>query len=80
MASGHDIYEAGPSGLAAEGSAAIETPCVGVCVVEPQSRSCGGCGRTIDEIAAWTGFTPEMRRRIMQELPARRQRVARGVR
>jgi predicted Fe-S protein YdhL (DUF1289 family) len=49
----------------------IETPCIKVCVIDPASRLCGGCGRTIDEIAAWSTYTREDRRRIMAALPGR---------
>ncbi len=49
----------------------IESPCNKVCVVDPASRLCIGCGRTLAEIGGWIGFTPEERRRIMAELPAR---------
>jgi len=40
-------------------------------VIDQKTRLCEGCGRTIDEIAAWSVFTHENRRRIMAELPAR---------
>jgi predicted Fe-S protein YdhL (DUF1289 family) len=30
-----------------------------------------GCGRSLAEIERWTAFSPEERRRIMAELPAR---------
>jgi uncharacterized protein len=52
--------------------AEIESPCVKVCVLDPVSKHCIGCGRSLAEIAGWTGFSPEERRRIMTELPARR--------
>ncbi|TCO69799.1 DUF1289 domain-containing protein [Rhodovulum euryhalinum] len=51
---------------------AIETPCTRVCTVDRDSRLCVGCLRSIDEIAAWTRMSPEDRRRVMAELPARR--------
>jgi predicted Fe-S protein YdhL (DUF1289 family) len=51
--------------------AEIESPCVKLCVVHPESRLCMGCYRTIDEITAWSGMTPEARRAVMAELPAR---------
>jgi predicted Fe-S protein YdhL (DUF1289 family) len=54
---------------------AIESPCVRLCVVEPASRLCMGCLRSIDEIAAWTRMTAEERRRIMGELPGRAERI-----
>ncbi|MFX6023631.1 DUF1289 domain-containing protein, partial [Acinetobacter baumannii] len=50
---------------------AIESPCVGVCALEAARSRCTGCGRTTDEIARWTSGTPEWRRAVMAELPAR---------
>lgn len=50
---------------------AIETPCIKVCTVDPASRMCLGCGRTLDEIGRWLAYGADERRRIMQELPAR---------
>lgn len=49
----------------------IESPCVKLCVVHPETRRCMGCHRTIDEIAGWSRMTPEARRAVMAELPAR---------
>lgn len=51
--------------------AAIETPCVKLCVIDPQTRLCEGCRRSLDEIAAWGRMTPEERRAIMKDLPGR---------
>jgi len=36
------------------------------------SGLCIGCGRTLDEIAAWAEMTPKERRAIMALLPARK--------
>jgi predicted Fe-S protein YdhL (DUF1289 family) len=49
----------------------IETPCNRVCVVHPGLGLCIGCGRSLDEIARWSDFTPSERTRIMAQLPAR---------
>ena len=49
----------------------IESPCVKLCVVHPETRMCLGCKRTIDEIAGWTRMSPEDRRAVMTALPAR---------
>ena len=49
----------------------IESPCVRICVVHPDTRMCTGCARTIDEIGAWSVMSAEERRRIMDELPTR---------
>ena len=51
--------------------AEIESPCVKLCVVHPEARICVGCYRSIDEISGWSRLTPEQRRAIMAELPAR---------
>lgn len=53
----------------------VESPCVQICVVHPQERICTGCYRTVDEIARWTQMTPEERRAVMAELPARAPRL-----
>jgi predicted Fe-S protein YdhL (DUF1289 family) len=50
----------------------IESPCVKICVVHPETRTCTGCLRTIDEIAAWGRMSREARREVMAALPARR--------
>ncbi|MEM7488493.1 MAG: DUF1289 domain-containing protein [Pseudomonadota bacterium] len=51
--------------------AEIESPCVRVCVVHPETRLCTGCARTMDEIADWSRMTPEARRAVMADLPGR---------
>ena len=50
----------------------IESPCTKICTLDARSGQCLGCGRTIDEIARWSGMSDAERRRIMAELPARR--------
>jgi predicted Fe-S protein YdhL (DUF1289 family) len=49
----------------------IETPCVKVCVVDPDTGFCVGCGRTRDEIAGWLGLSPAERRALMSGLGER---------
>jgi uncharacterized protein len=49
----------------------IETPCVKICVVEPETGFCIGCGRTRDEIASWLGLSPGERHSLMGTLPER---------
>jgi len=44
---------------------------VQVCVLDPATGWCVGCGRSGEEIGGWIGLTPEARRRVMAELPAR---------
>jgi hypothetical protein len=52
--------------------AEIESPCVKICLIHPEARICLGCHRTPDEIAGWSRMTPERRREIMADLPARK--------
>jgi len=50
----------------------IDSPCIKICVIDPKSRLCTGCLRTIDEIGAWSQMTPDVRTAIMAELPDRK--------
>ena len=49
----------------------IDSPCVRICVVHPETRTCLGCRRTIDEIGRWSAMTAAERAAIMADLPAR---------
>jgi uncharacterized protein len=49
----------------------VTTPCTKVCVVHPARSICIGCGRSLDEIARWSGLTEVERIAIMAQLPAR---------
>lgn len=53
---------------------AVASPCVNVCRIEPATRRCRGCARTIDEIARWTALSDAQRDRIVAELPGRKAR------
>lgn len=55
--------------------AEIESPCIKICVIEPTSRLCTGCLRTIDEIGAWSRMTPEARAKVMADLPERAGKI-----
>lgn len=49
----------------------IESPCVKICVIHPQTRLCSGCYRSIDEIGSWSRMSPFERKEIMKVLPER---------
>ncbi|MCO6385551.1 DUF1289 domain-containing protein [Aliihoeflea sp. 40Bstr573] len=49
----------------------IESPCILVCSIDMATGFCFGCGRTREEIGAWTTMTPQARREMMAELPTR---------
>jgi uncharacterized protein len=48
------------------------SPCVGICLVDPATRQCRGCLRTIDEIARWYEAGAAEKRALLAVLEARR--------
>ena len=48
-----------------------ETPCIAVCMIDPRTGLCLGCGRTLPEIAAWHRMDGAARQAVMAILPAR---------
>jgi uncharacterized protein len=62
----------------------ISTPCVRICVVDPLTALCIGCGRSTSEIADWLDMSETERTAIMaglgERLRAARSRAVRGRR
>lgn len=54
----------------------VESPCIKVCLVHPETRLCTGCHRSLEEIATWSRMSPAARREIMEELPGRAAKLA----
>ena len=54
----------------------IYSPCIRICSVNPKTKHCDGCYRTLPEIAKWSRFTEAERDAILAELPARGERIA----
>ena len=48
-----------------------ETPCIAVCMMDPKTKLCLGCGRTLPEIAQWHRLDSAQRLAVMAGLPAR---------
>ena len=48
------------------------SPCLGICLVDPATRMCRGCLRTIDEIAGLYRASAADKRAILKRLAARR--------
>jgi predicted Fe-S protein YdhL (DUF1289 family) len=48
------------------------SPCLGICLMDPQTRMCRGCLRTIDEIRGWYDASVAEKRAILERLTARR--------
>jgi predicted Fe-S protein YdhL (DUF1289 family) len=55
----------------------VESPCTKICTVDPSSRLCLGCGRSLAEIERWLFLTGAERAKIMAELPERLATLAR---
>ena len=53
----------------------ISTPCIRVCMLDPEVGLCAGCGRTPEEIASWLRLSEDERLRIMAELEERMRRA-----
>jgi predicted Fe-S protein YdhL (DUF1289 family) len=50
---------------------AVPSPCSSVCRIDPATRWCEGCLRTLDEIADWSVLGGDEKRAIWFELAAR---------
>ncbi|MBR0751590.1 DUF1289 domain-containing protein [Bradyrhizobium jicamae] len=48
-----------------------DTPCIAVCMMDPKTKLCFGCGRTLPEIARWHKMDRAERLDVMALLPAR---------
>jgi uncharacterized protein len=52
------------------------SPCLGICLMDPATRMCRGCLRTIDEIRGWYEASPADKRAILDRLEVRRAAAA----
>lgn len=48
-----------------------ESPCVKICVVNPETGLCIGCRRSVEEISRWARMTADERRAVIGSLPGR---------
>jgi hypothetical protein len=53
----------------------IQSPCNRICVIDPASALCRGCGRSLAEIARWSEMSDHERERVMADLDRRMQSV-----
>jgi len=51
---------------------AIWSPCIQVCLVDPQTRTCVGCFRTLEELGRWTKMSDRERDAVRPKLDERR--------
>ena len=50
----------------------VDSPCVKICIIQPESRLGSGCHRSIDEISRWSRMTPEERGEVKAMLTERK--------
>jgi predicted Fe-S protein YdhL (DUF1289 family) len=55
----------------------VPSPCIQVCVIDPLSGLCEGCGRSLAEIGRWAAMSDEDQRKLLKLL-APRLRALRG--
>ena len=48
-----------------------ESPCIAVCMIDPRTGLCYGCGRTLPEIASWHRLESTERQAVMANLSQR---------
>lgn len=48
------------------------SPCLGICIMDPRTRQCRGCLRTVEEIAHWYEATSAEKRELLAVLAERR--------
>ena len=53
----------------------IATPCVKICVIDPETDLCIGCARTRAEIGDWLSLSDQGRADLMAELPERMENL-----
>ncbi|AYJ87176.1 DUF1289 domain-containing protein [Sphingomonas paeninsulae] len=54
----------------------VASPCTQICTIDARENVCVGCGRTLDEIGAWSGATAGDRRAILMRISAARFRAS----
>ena len=57
----------------------VPSPCRNICVMHEPSGLCVGCGRTLDEIAAWSKLDDKAKRAVWTLLPRRLATLPPGV-
>ena len=59
------------------GASKLVSPCIGICLMDPATRTCRGCLRTIEEIAGWYDASAAEQQAILAGLAARRREAER---
>lgn len=49
----------------------VESPCTGICRLDPRREFCLGCKRSLDEIADWAMLSNPEKRAVLEALKER---------
>jgi hypothetical protein len=60
-------------------ASSLPSPCIGVCVLDPETGFCRGCLRTVEEIGAWLGLDDDGREAVLRRVAERRTRIGATV-
>ena len=60
-------------------SASVASPCTSVCIIDQVTGLCGGCFRTLEEIAGWIDFSAAEKRKVIAALDARRSNFGAAI-
>jgi predicted Fe-S protein YdhL (DUF1289 family) len=52
------------------------SPCISLCILDPETELCEGCGRSLDEISHWSRMSDEERQAVMNTLANRLEGLA----
>jgi hypothetical protein len=47
------------------------SPCIGICTIDKETRSCIGCYRTLEEIGTWRKMTLKEKRSVVENCTKR---------
>ena len=50
----------------------LDSPCIDICKLDPVTKLCLGCWRTLDEIARWSQMSRAERQLVLAKLPVRK--------
>jgi predicted Fe-S protein YdhL (DUF1289 family) len=51
----------------------VPSPCIGICRLDDAGRTCSGCGRTLDEVAGWSGASDDFKRAVWRRIAEARE-------
>ncbi|MEE4376959.1 MAG: DUF1289 domain-containing protein [Candidatus Competibacteraceae bacterium] len=55
------------------------SPCINICKLNDSTGLCEGCFRTLDEIAAWSGYSTTEKQQVLAQLEQRCEQILDGT-